>query len=156
MLRFSLIGKHPPATPPLSQKVTLRRNKLRFLRFLKSVARYAVFPLPQSHIGNPIVCCKRPHDFAVTSSCSARLWLRRINRLDARRPLRRQILAVSRAAGARMCRQLFASYKGSTPTAEMPIFFMWLLQTETGRIHVQSLCFCPNEALAIEILKISP
>ena len=51
----------------------------------------------------------------VASSCGARLWLRRINRLANRRPLRQQILAVSRTAGARMCCQLLASSSVQLP-----------------------------------------
>ena len=53
----------------------------------------------------------KPSARSCLPSCGTRLWLRRINRLANRRPLRQQILAVSRAAGARICCQLFAGLK---------------------------------------------
>ena len=69
------------------------------------------------------------------SSCGARLWLRRINSLTNRRPLRQQILAVSRTAGTRMCCQLFAGSKVQLHRRNTEnIFFIWLSQTEFGRV----------------------
>ena len=53
----------------------------------------------------------KPSARSCLPSCGTRLWSRRINRLANRRPLRQQILAVSRAAGARICCQLFAGLK---------------------------------------------
>ena len=76
------------------------------------------------------------------SSCGARLWLRRINRLANRRPPCQQILAVSCTAGARMCCKLFASSRVQlSPTNAENLFFMWLSQKRSHYILYDIVVF---------------
>ena len=107
-----------PSLSATSERVTLVPI---FLFHKKSVTRSTVPPLsPKVTPGSPVRPKTSSPRLAVASSCGARLWSRRINRLTSRRPPRQQILAVSPHCGHSDVLPTFCVFESSTVPAEMP------------------------------------
>lgn len=100
------------------------------------------FFFAKNHARSPVRLKTPSRRLTAASSCGARLWLRRINRLANRRPPCQQILAVSCTAGARMCCKLFASSRVQlSPTNAENLFFMWLSQKRSHYILYDIVVF---------------